>query len=299
MGASVLRLTLLKGVLTIKADEYQRAAKSTAIYPASCSVFYPALGLAGEVGEVANKVKKILRGDCKLEDKLDDLRAEAGDVLWYVAGLATDLGVPLKGRITETGIAWSLKDQMLEHMDLYSTVLQMNAQAGIISALADDYRMGMTEKVRDVLAERIGIFLAHLSHFVVLLKTTFEDVAKANIQKLFKRRDEGVLRGDGDNRSGVRAEDVPPTTQRELARTLRLGKGAAAFTGKQSYRIQNSYQDSGWEDAGHEYLSLSDAFTKAEWCASKPILYGMVRIVDADGWIVKTFGAGETSRKVA
>ena len=73
-------------------NEYQRKARSTAIYPASCAILYPTLGMVGEAGEVANKVKKILR-DNKFDR--DDIAKELGDVLWYLAILAKDLGFNL------------------------------------------------------------------------------------------------------------------------------------------------------------------------------------------------------------
>lgn len=77
---------------------YQLEARSTAIYPPSTKVIYPALGLAGEAGEVCNKVKKIIRDDGgKLtDDKKEQLIDEVGDCLWYLANLATDLGVTLE-----------------------------------------------------------------------------------------------------------------------------------------------------------------------------------------------------------
>jgi NTP pyrophosphatase (non-canonical NTP hydrolase) len=77
--------------------EYQQAARRTAIYAAHHRVIYPALGLASEAGEVAGKVKKILRdqdGDFA-SAPLDAIRDELGDVLWYVAVLAGDLGLSL------------------------------------------------------------------------------------------------------------------------------------------------------------------------------------------------------------
>ena len=73
-------------------DEYQEFARSTAIYPTACKVTYPTLGLCGEAGEVAEKVKKHMR-DGK---SLNGLGLELGDVLWYISALADDLGVTLE-----------------------------------------------------------------------------------------------------------------------------------------------------------------------------------------------------------
>ena len=83
-------------------NEYQKKAKSYAIYPESYRITYPALGLAGEAGEVANKVKKIIRdGTSKLpDDWREQLASEIGDVLWYCAALSEDLGYTL-GRIAK------------------------------------------------------------------------------------------------------------------------------------------------------------------------------------------------------
>ena len=79
-------------------NEYQKKAKSYAIYPESYRITYPALGLAGEAGEIANKVKKLIRDEYNTEDyekKKVDIAFEIGDVLWYCATLAQDLGVSL------------------------------------------------------------------------------------------------------------------------------------------------------------------------------------------------------------
>jgi NTP pyrophosphatase (non-canonical NTP hydrolase) len=83
-------------------DNYQTFAKTTAVYPTTARVYYPALGLAGEAGEVANKVKKILRdANGRLTDEMRvDLLHELGDVLWYVAMLAEDLGANLSEVVT-------------------------------------------------------------------------------------------------------------------------------------------------------------------------------------------------------
>ena len=70
-------------------DEYQVKAKQTAIY--DHPIIYPTLGLCGESGEVAEKVKKHLRDGTSL----DELKKELGDVLWYLASIASDLNISL------------------------------------------------------------------------------------------------------------------------------------------------------------------------------------------------------------
>ncbi len=78
--------------------EYHAAARSTAIYPESARVMYPALGLAGEVGEVCEKIKKVVRdgNGAFTAEKKQEIIKELGDVLWYVANLAEDLGSDLE-----------------------------------------------------------------------------------------------------------------------------------------------------------------------------------------------------------
>ncbi len=79
-------------------NDYQTKSRKTALYPNVGNNFvYPTLGLAGEAGEVADKVKKILRDKKGLLDTEDKrlLKLELGDVLWYVAQLSTELGFEL------------------------------------------------------------------------------------------------------------------------------------------------------------------------------------------------------------
>ena len=105
--------------------EYQEKSRQTAIYPnLGNNFFYPTLGLAGESGEVAEKVKKVHRDKNNIfgDDDKKEIAKELGDVLWYAAQLATELGISL------------------------------------------------------------------------------DEVAEKNIEKLFSRKDRGVLHGSGDNR---------------------------------------------------------------------------------------------------
>lgn len=95
-------------------NEYQNKAKQFAIY--KDKIVYPTLGLASEAGEVCGKIKKVMRdtqGIHTLKSKYDrvlEIKAELGDVLWYIANIAEDLEIPLQD-IAEENIA-KLQDRM-------------------------------------------------------------------------------------------------------------------------------------------------------------------------------------------
>lgn len=79
-------------------EEYQILARKTAIYPnQGDNIIYPTLGLCGEAGEVAEKMKKVLRdSDGKIDaDKREEFAKELGDVLWYLANISAELGINL------------------------------------------------------------------------------------------------------------------------------------------------------------------------------------------------------------
>lgn len=78
-------------------NEYQKQAHTTAQYPQEQALAYTALGLAGEAGEIANKVKKVIRDDYGIltDEKREALIAELGDVLWYLSELSHTLGVSM------------------------------------------------------------------------------------------------------------------------------------------------------------------------------------------------------------
>lgn len=78
-------------------NEYQNKARETAQYPTEHGLTYCTLGLAGEAGEVADKIKKIIRDkNCVVskEDRME-LAKELGDVFWYLANLSFELNLAL------------------------------------------------------------------------------------------------------------------------------------------------------------------------------------------------------------
>lgn len=78
-------------------NEYMQAALETAVYPKEYRIIYPALGMTGEAGEVADKVKKVIRDYGSFTDERKrEIVKEIGDVMWYCATLANDLGYSLE-----------------------------------------------------------------------------------------------------------------------------------------------------------------------------------------------------------
>ena len=79
--------------------EYEESAAKTAIYDKQWAIVYPALGVNGEAGEIAEKVKKMLRDDggVMTPQRRQNLAYEIGDVLWYLTALCHDLGMTLEG----------------------------------------------------------------------------------------------------------------------------------------------------------------------------------------------------------
>ena len=100
-------------VVAVQLSDYQLRSRATAVYPsAGDNLTYPALGLCGEAGEVAEKVKKTIRDDGGVltPERRAALAAELGDVLWYMAQLATEAGLDL-GTIAEENLAKLLSRQ--------------------------------------------------------------------------------------------------------------------------------------------------------------------------------------------
>lgn len=93
-------------------SEYQRLSRRTAEYPRNDWLAYPALGLAGEAGEVAEHAKKAIRDDAGSvsDERRAAMAKELGDVLWYVAQLASELDLDLN-EIADTNLQKLLSRQ--------------------------------------------------------------------------------------------------------------------------------------------------------------------------------------------
>src|SRR5579859_2947021 len=83
-------------------DQYQVAARRTAIYPGDTAFYrlnYCVHGLAGEAGEVSNQFKKALRDDsgALTYERKRKIIGELGDVLWYLSQCCSELNISLEG----------------------------------------------------------------------------------------------------------------------------------------------------------------------------------------------------------
>lgn len=102
-------------------EQYQRDALEFAQYPQyGVNLIYPALGLAGEAGEAVDKIKKIWRNQGLTSifgysaEQKRALALEISDVLWYVAALASEMGIPLE-EIATMNVA-KLRDRVVRNV---------------------------------------------------------------------------------------------------------------------------------------------------------------------------------------
>ena len=105
-------------------NTYQKNARLTAQYPnLGSNYIYPTLGLVGEAGEVAEKVKKVIRDKKGVfdDESKKGLKKELGDVLWYVSNLCNEFN-------------FSLDDIALQNLEK----LKLRAAKGKISGSGDD-----------------------------------------------------------------------------------------------------------------------------------------------------------------
>jgi NTP pyrophosphatase (non-canonical NTP hydrolase) len=175
----------------VKLNDYQSGAVETAIYPAPLA--YPTLGLCGEVGEFQTAWND---GDD------DEVIKEAGDVLWYLANVANDLGLTLSELLGRkkfpTGecsyCGWTHKDPLVT----------LSTNAGVIAEQVKkairDSGGEMPDKRFKLVKKAAKEIVQTLANLLCDCECTLEEVAQRNYDKLKSRQERGKLGGDGNNR---------------------------------------------------------------------------------------------------
>lgn len=175
----------------MKIIQYQNDSRRFARYPADKWLVYPVLGLMGEAGEFFEKFQKRV-----LET---ELISEAGDVLWYLANIATDSSMLLH----EILLTNSFSD--LEQSILPSTnLIQMGIQIGKLSELVKKMIRDDNGRLTPERKERIKNSLVHIINewgsICASRNLNLTTIAEYNLQKLSSRLERNKLHGDGDNR---------------------------------------------------------------------------------------------------
>lgn len=183
---------------------YQKESRRFAFYPNSGKNWnYTLTGLIGEIGEAFNKLKKLERdfqGELSKEQqeekkkKVDEIIDELGDCYWYIANLASEIGVKLE----TFSVSASSNTKM--NTPFYRL-------AGAAGALADVAILANEEDNGVLSASNFGYMRDYLENCYTSLwycckvfGTDMTVVAEKNIAKLTKRRDESKLSGSGDKR---------------------------------------------------------------------------------------------------
>ena len=186
-------------------NKYQSLANQTAVYPgrmgdpietAMAGLFYVSLGLSGEIGELQEKV---LCGDT------DDLiKKELGDVYWYVSQVCMELGTPMS-YLLKTKIDYkklrsiTSTDAIVERSLLAMSILSGRICEILKKSLRDNNgHLGPGKK--DEIIEALAKILHNMLGTCGMLNMEPEEIMNLNIEKLFSRKERGLLGGSGDNR---------------------------------------------------------------------------------------------------
>lgn len=188
-------------------SEYQEKARSTAIYLdiENSQMIYPALGLVGECGEVAEKVKKLIRdsGWDITRERKEAIVKELGDCCWYLANICCDTNLDLNIIYEMRG---SFIVRQVCELKLPQLVLRMNKSASTIAESLEHwhykYKCHQSQHYLydKSLSLSMSYILACIEEIAKRCDSTLEEICVTNIEKLAGRKKRGTLKGSGDSR---------------------------------------------------------------------------------------------------
>ncbi len=164
-------------------------------------IMYPTMGLAGEVGELLDKLHE--------DTDSAEIVKEMGDVLWYTMSLCIDADIEFgwcNQTFTEFAkTTWGTETcQTVTEEEISEAMRRLPIIVGgvceIVKKTFRDNEGVLLANKRLELTGLLGVILRYLYVIGAYESVTLDVVAEANIGKLTSRRDRGVLHGDGDNR---------------------------------------------------------------------------------------------------
>ncbi len=187
-------------------SEYQKKARTTAICTQinDTQIIYPALGLIGECGELADKIKKIIRDDGGeiTPDRKEGVKKECGDVMWYCANICCEMGSDLDVMYKMRGYFIS---QKIKKLPLPRLIFCLHRHAAEAAALLESWYYKDHGSPSQI-GRYVGIH-NNITHILVCITEiakkfgyTLEEVCVANMEKLARRKSRGTLHGEGDDR---------------------------------------------------------------------------------------------------
>jgi len=177
--------------------EYQKLARSTAVYPnIDNNLMYPTLGLMGEFGEVAEKLKKAIRDDNYVitDAKKADIIKEVGDVYWYIGAVASEAKIELQE------LNFGDQSFYIDHCDIYESLFFLHGTIGSVINYCRKIMVGNTTSYIGNLIHSLEFLVEELSRFLKKMDIDMNVVLETNIAKLLDRKNRNVLSGSGDNR---------------------------------------------------------------------------------------------------
>jgi hypothetical protein len=185
---------------------YQKQSRTVAIYleQENSRMIYPAMGLIGECGEVADKVKKLIRDDNgqMTQDRKAAVAKELGDVMWYCANVCCDTNNNLSISYGMRGHGIS---QQIRQLPLFRIVICLHKNASKIANMLDKWYyedncdINQSHRYTDI-SFYLSFVVACVEEIAKHCDCTLEEVYSANIKNLLGRKNRGTLKGDGDDR---------------------------------------------------------------------------------------------------
>ena len=177
-------------------DDYQSKASQTAIYPnVGKNIYYPILGLISEVGEFLESYNSYIYSD---RTSPESVGKELGDIAWYISTICNELGCNLSDIYKSSLVLVSEEVDLSCELD--DLIINSSKMAGIAKKSMRDDNYILTDKKKVDLINLLEYVLLDYIYVCKILGFEVEDVLNKNIEKLFSRKDRGVLSGSGDNR---------------------------------------------------------------------------------------------------